>query len=281
MIATGSKGGWEFSMRRVLLAVAILGMAASARAADMPDFLRGPIGVSASTVNWQGFYFGGQAGFGTSDATLNGSTRSIVENLLANTVLDPGGAISNLPLGGKVSAHGHGFGGFAGYNSQWTDVVLGVEFNYMHGQFGGSSMGSRTLFFTDANGFLDTVTNQSASSISISDMGTLRIRGGYAVGCFLPYLFGGVALGQANIINTAHVFGNQQQQVAPFLNIPFDLTGSTGSFSHLIYGYSAGLGVDIALVAGLFMRAEWEYIRFTDQIDTSVNTVRVGLAYKF
>ena len=51
--------------------------------------------------------------------------------------------------------------------------------------------------------------------------------------------------------------------------------------NHLVYGYSAGLGVDVNLVGGLFMRAEWEYVRFTSSVDTSINTVRAGLGYKF
>ncbi len=51
--------------------------------------------------------------------------------------------------------------------------------------------------------------------------------------------------------------------------------------NHMIYGYTAGLGIDINLIGGLFMRAEWEYVRFTDQVDTSINTVRAGLGYKF
>lgn len=268
-------------MRGVLWAAAMFAMSVSAQAADMPDVLRGPFIDAPLPVNWQGFYVGGQAGYGTANMSFSGSTASLVNNLLANTVLNPGGLISSLPLGGKMSVHGDGFGGFAGYNSQWTDVVLGVEFSYLHGSFGGASSASRTLFFTDANGFLDTVTNQSASTIAISDMGTFRARAGYAVGCFLPYAFGGFALGQANIFNSAHVFGTQQQQVAPFLNVPFDLTGATGSFSHMIYGYTAGLGVDINIVGGLFMRAEWEYVRFTDQTDVGINTVRAGLGYKF
>ena len=35
--------------------------------------------------------------------------------------------------------------------------------------------------------------------------------------------------------------------------------------------------------AGLFMRGEWEYIQFMSvkDIDTTINTVRVGLGYKF
>jgi opacity protein-like surface antigen len=35
------------------------------------------------------------------------------------------------------------------------------------------------------------------------------------------------------------------------------------------------------LAAGLFLRAEWEYVRFASSVDTSVNTVRAGLGYKF
>jgi len=257
-------------------------MSASAQAADMPDFLRGSLSGSATTVNWQGFYVGGQAGYGTSNMTFSGSTTSIVNNLLANTDLNPGGAISTLPLGGKVSVHGDGFGGFVGYNSQWTDVVLGIELSYLHAAFNGAASGQRTLVFTDANGFFDTVTNQSASSIAISDMGTFRVRGGYAVGCFLPYLFGGIALGQANIFNSAHVFGTEVNATSiPPQNLQFNLNGSNGSFSHMIYGYSAGLGVDVNLIGGLFMRAEWEYVRFTDQTDVNINTVRAGLGYKF
>ena len=49
----------------------------------------------------------------------------------------------------------------------------------------------------------------------------------------------------------------------------------------LVYGYTAGLGIDIMLMGGLFMRAEWEYIRVTSDIDTNINTVRAGLGYKF
>ena len=78
--------------------------------------------------------------------------------------------------------------------------VVGIEFNYMHAAFHGAASGQRTLFFTDTNGFVDTATESSSRLDSISDMGTFRIRGGYAVGCFLPYLFGGLALGQANIL---------------------------------------------------------------------------------
>ena len=115
-------------------------------------------------------------------------------------------------------------------------------------------------------------------SVAISDMATFRARAGYAVGIFLPYMFGGVALGEANIVRTANITGSQS---LPPTFIPVDLTGTAGQFSHLIYGYSGGLGVDMMLMSCLFLRAEWEYVRFTSAIDTDVNTFRVGLGYKF
>jgi opacity protein-like surface antigen len=183
-------------------------------------------------------------------------------------------------VGGKISVHGNGIGGFAGYNSQWDDVVVGTEFSYLHGKFGGTQSDSLARIFTDSSGFTDTVTYQANASMAISDLGTFRARAGYAVGSFLPYMFVGVALGQANIVRTAEVSGTQVN-TAQHLNIPFDVSATDGKFGHLIYGYSAGLGVDVMLIGGLFLRAEWEYIRFTAAVDTNVNTVRVGLGYKF
>jgi len=265
------------------LAVAMFAISASADAADMPDFLRGSLpGVSTATVNWQGFYVGGQAGIGTSDMNFSGSARTVAASLLADTTLNEGNAVSSLPVGGRVSSHGNGFGGFVGYNRQWDDVVLGVEFSDLYGKFGGSQTGQIARSFTDPAGFLDNVTYQATGAIAISDIGTFRLRAGYAVDCFLPYVFGGLALGQGNIFNSAHVFGTQDNFTStPPQHIQFDLSGTDGKFNHLIYGYTAGLGVDVMLMAGLFLRAEWQYVRITSQIDTGINTVHAGLGYKF
>jgi len=270
-------------MRGLLLAAVMCGLASGAQAADLP-YLRGGFtdGVSAPSVNWQGFYVGGQGGFGTSDMNFSGATQSVAAQLLSNTAMEAEGGVSEWPLGGRASVHGNGLGAFVGYNGQWDDVVLGVEFNYLHGKFGGSQTDSMERFFS-AGSYTDAVTYQSIASMNISDMATLRARAGYAVGSFLPYAFGGIALGQADIIRTAHIFGDQVDPgAAPgFQDVPFDLSATDAKNSHFIYGYSAGLGVDVMLVSCLFMRLEWEYLRFTAPIDTDINTVRVGLGYKF
>lgn len=184
---------------------------------------------------------------------------------------------------GKASKSGSGVGGFAGYNSQWDDTVIGIELSYMHGKFGGSQTDSMGRSFTTSDGYTNGVTYEGNARMSISDIGTIRARAGYAVGAFLPYAFGGVALGQADIVRDARIYGRQVNvSAAPgFQQIDFDLSRTSAQYNRLVYGYSAGLGVDINLIGGLFARAEWEYIRFTSSVDVNINTVRAGVGYKF
>lgn len=274
-------------MRRLLLAAVMLGRVSAVHAADMPDLpiLRGGFtdGLSKSNVNWQGFYIGGQGGYGTSDMNFKGSTKTVAAHLMSGLEMEAEQGISSWPIMGKVSVHGSGYGGFAGYNAQWEDVVYGLELSYIHGKFGGSQSDSMSRFFTLSSGYTDSVTYQGTATMAISDMGTLRARAGYAWNAFLPYVFGGIALGQANIIRTAHIYGTQvNPSAAPgFTNVPFDVSATDSLNSHLIYGYSGGIGVDVMLASCLFMRAEWEYVRFSSVIDTSINTARIGLGYKF
>ena len=271
-------------MRRFLLVVLMCGAAGGTQAADLP-FLRGSFteGLSSSSVNWDGGYVGGQAAYGTSNMNFTGSTRTVAARLMDGLEMEQVQQISSWPIMGKVSTHGEGFGGFLGYNSQWTDVVVGVELNYMHGKFGGSQTDSMSRFFTLPSGYTVGATYEGTANMSISDMGTLRARAGYVCGSFLPYAFAGIALGQADIIRTARVFGTQVNPAAApgFQNVPFDVSATEAQYSKLIYGYSFGVGTDVMLLSGLFLRAEWEYVRFATTIDTSVNTVRVGLGYKF
>jgi len=272
-------------MRRLLLAVMIWGAVSGARAADMPDIpiLRGTQGLSSSSVNWQGVYAGVQGGYGSSDESFRGSTSDMVSALVQNLVIQQMGIEQwNFALG-KVSTRTTAYGAFAGYNSQWDDVVLGVEASYMHGSFGGAT--SSTQSMTSATPLSDSlyhsVTVNSSASITISDVATFRGRAAYEFGCFLPYVFGGFALGNGDLNRNVTI----QDSAGPTVFGPFTafapLSANEGTSNHLVYGYTAGLGVDVRLIGGLFMRAEWEYVHFVDNIETSVNTVRAGLGYKF
>ena len=92
-----------------------------------------------------------------------------------------------------------GYGGFVGYNFQWSDAIIGVELNYTHGNFFGANSGSQSQSFQYPNDYISTANVSSSASMKITDYGSLRVRGGYAIDCFLPYRFVGVAMGQANI----------------------------------------------------------------------------------
>ena len=277
-------------MRHFLIALAMVGSVHGAQAADMPDFpvLRGGYSdLPTRTINWQGAYIGAQAGYGSGDTKFGGSNSTLTASLLANTLVGSEMGISQWPLGFRnQTGQSEVYGGFAGYNSQWDDVVIGLEMSYMHGKFGGRASGdmSRYSLLSDSN--YHSVTSQASSSIAISDIGTFRARAGYAIGGFLPDAFGGLALGQADIVRTAFV--SDFVTAGPGSTTPANLLGrqlsrgvEDNKYSHLIYGYTAGLGFDMAIVGGLFLRGEWEYIRFTSQVETSINTVRAGVGYKF
>jgi len=289
---------WSFVMRRFLLAAMMCTVAAGAQAADLADLpiLRGAVsdGLTTTRVNWQGFYVGGQGGYGSSDENFANSNANMLAALLDHRNIQEMD-VANWNLGlGKQSSRSAAYGGFVGYNWQWTDVVVGFEGSYLHGTFGGMAQASRGLVSGAplSDGMYHDVVVNSSSAISISDMATLRARAGYAAGIFLPYAFAGIALGNADITRTVTLHDNFAPTfagaiaacpVAPNPGPPFCSTTSASQVqhNHLVYGYSGGLGVDISLIGGLFMRAEWEYARFTSSVDTSINTVRAGLGYKF
>src|SRR4030081_52548 len=191
MISAKSECDGSVAMRRFLLVAAIVGTATAAQAADMPDFLRGSFTAPVARTNWQGFYVGGQASYGASDMDFSNSGQDLLAKLLKHVHLEQQFNISNWPMQQKTTTQNSGFGGFAGYNAQWTDVVVGVELNYIHGKFSNSSKGDQTRVFSFPTDYQTTAHLSSSSAMTITDFGSLRVRGGYALGCFLPYMFGG------------------------------------------------------------------------------------------
>lgn len=274
-------------MRRIVLAMMMVGAVQGAQAADYPDdepVLRGMLRESPRYVRWQGFYVGGQAAYGSSDHNFSGATKDIAAQQLALTTVEQVLAVSTWPvIGGKVSHQNSAFGGFAGYNGQWGDAVLGVDASYMRGNFGAKASGTmaRQRTVDDVN-YVATAT--SAASINFTDVLTLRGRAGYAIGSFLPYAFGGVALGLADSVRTSTIRSQGTYVGTPPATITdYDVTYSTteNKRQRLMVGYTFGVGAEAMLFGNFFARGEWEYVRFTGPIDTNINTVRGGLGYRF
>jgi opacity protein-like surface antigen len=133
--------------------------------------------------------------------------------------------------------------------------------------------------------YASTATASSSASMKLTDYGSLRARAGYPVGNFLPYGFLGLAMGQANINRRADVDLRYQyvgSTIPPLPNYGGAWGMTDNANSQFIMGFAGGAGIDIMLYAGLFLRAEWEHLRFSAKnVETSVNTVRAGLGYKF
>jgi len=276
-------------MRRFLLVAVMCGAASVAQAADMPDlpFLRGSFtdGLSTATVNWGGGYIGGHVSHGAADMDFTNSGQDLLAKLLNNVDLESQFDISKWPLLGKAHMQSSGYGGFIGYNFQFTEAIIGVELNYTHGNFFGANSGIQSRVFQYPTDYASTATASSSASMKLTDYGSLRARAGYPVGNFLPYGFLGLAMGQANINRRADVDLRYQyvgSTIPPLPNYGGAWGMTDNANSQFIMGFAGGAGIDIMLYAGLFLRAEWEHLRFSAKnVETSVNTVRAGLGYKF
>ncbi len=286
-----------FSRRAGLAALVLIVLApAGARAADMPEFLRGS--YTPTYTRWDGFYFGGQAGKTFGSADFGNATQSMVSYILADTELQ--NIVSNwttLPKGSTGSAS---FGGFVGYNFQWDDVVMGAELNYNHmsiktaqqGQIGPILVPGANL--PDGSTVLYSATVTSAASVAINNIVTARARAGWAFDRFLPYGFFGLAVGQADVSRFATLAGSTKTTTSPStpagfivhpsgpLDLPRDPQSQAQS-GLIGYGFTAGLGIEVLLLQNVFARAEWEFIEFPNINDFRVeaNSVRAAVGLKF
>jgi outer membrane immunogenic protein len=280
-------------MRWVVCAVFVLAITPPAFAGDL-DILRGPQPVgSALYPRWQGFYFGGQASYSDMSADFSRATGPLVAASLAELTLESQVSPSSWPVAGQGTSQVAGFGGFVGYNTQWEDLVLGFEANYTHSPVTVSSAGTPILdrvFVVGSNE--DSVSLEGNGMMRITDYGSIRARAGYIFGNLLPYGFAGLALGRANYDVTSLVFGQQNALTAtpPILPctpggtcVPYSFTNSAAKNGLILYGFSVGGGVEMALSPNIFLRGEYEFIQFAEiqNITATISTVRIGGGFKF
>lgn len=279
-------------MRRLLVAGFIAILAHGAQAADPPELpiLRGSFREApvAYRTSWQGFYVGGQASYTFADMNFANSNSSLVSQLFANTALDELYALPPWFVMGTSSDKKFGYGAFAGYNWQWEDAVIGIDANYTRGALSSADGGSRTSEPPYSQlGYIYTVTNLTTAALTLHDYGSIRVRGGYSMGSFLPYAFAGLALARTDIDRGVSI-GVTRQQFAP-PSVPDQspppvvppLGNNSSRKNQVLYGYAVGLGAEYMLFGGLFARAEWEHMRFNSVVNVGMHTVRGGLGYKF
>lgn len=222
---------WKYLVR--LLTLGALLAAPSAFAADLSvaPLYKAPPPAMAPAYNWSGFYLGVNGGGGWGHSTWDAR------------------GVSINPSGGLV-------GGTAGYNWQLGSAVLGVEGDIDWANLKGT--GTSTLC-------------PAGCTTSDNWLSTVRGRAGYAFGTVLPYVTGGLAVG--------------------------DIHATTPGFagaSTTNAGWALGGGVEVALPGNWSAKAEYLHVDLgsfncgancgatpNDNVSMHDNVVRAGVNYKF
>jgi len=252
--------------------------------------------ASPPSYRWAGLYGGGQIGFTGANINVSAGTGDLVQYIVRNSVLESSGVPSWTTLS-NGSTGGTSWGVFVGYNFQWDQAVLGGEVNYSRTFLSHSAADSMARSLQNdsqapaGHHFIYDVTVASSASVQITDFATFRARAGWSAGRFLPYMFGGVAVGMANINRSATVTSVRTD--VPDVTVPVTppipvstfgpVTQSDNKQGAFAYGVTAGLGVDAAILPNVFLRGEWEFIQFApvNNVTIAVNTVRAGIGVKF
>lgn len=237
--------------------------------------------------NWGGFYAGGSFGVTSANLDPQDATRPMVADLLRDTIIEDEANISGLPQLPKSSATGNSFGGFIGFNQQWDDVILSLELAYNYGQLSAGSSDSIARSYTASDGYLYNVALDSQASVDFKDYATLRARAGQVIGRFLPYAQLGLAIGRADIARSVSVAlaGEDADPGNPPILPPVGLFDEVSERKNdaILFGMTAGVGLDIAIAQNIFLRGEYEYIHFfpVKSMTLDFHTGRIGAAAKF
>src|SRR5262249_40157114 len=86
-------------------------------------------------TRWSGFYAGGQVGYGDAHVEFSRSTQQLLQSVLRELALESEQHVSLWKVLGPGGKSGASLGGFVGYNSQWDDIILGVDLTYSKTSF--------------------------------------------------------------------------------------------------------------------------------------------------
>jgi outer membrane immunogenic protein len=207
-------------------AMALAGAALAAEPAPIPP---------PPVFTWTGFYIGIDGGFG--GGVVDADTIFVQPPIIVAGVTVLPGSVSTLHTSNRTG--GFIAGGQVGYNYQFpNNIVVGLESdgqwaNVEESEHEIAASTTPTLRFTDLR-------------IGLDWFGTTRLRLGYALGRFLPYLTGGVAYGGVTASGSQLVFG------APGT--------AFGSASRTNAGWTAGAGAEYAITDNISLKAEYLFV---------------------
>jgi outer membrane immunogenic protein len=245
-------------MRGLLLStVALAALTGSAFAADLPSRKEAPVYIPpAPAFTWTGFYIGADIGGSFGSTSLHSDWTGWNSHSL-----DTSGVMG---------------GGYVGYNYQLNqNFVLGVE-----GDFQGTSESANYGWtITPVNTIAVLPSTAYTLHTSLDWLASINGRLGVSYDRALFYAIGGAAWAQGSTSLSAIT------STGVFVN--------SASHNSSLSGFDVGAGVEYAFTPNWLGRVEYRYYDFGNynltawgsltpiREQTSVNTVRVGLAYLF
>lgn len=268
----------------LLAGFSFLGVPA-AQAADLDyGVLRGPEYETVEPViDWSGVYVGGHVGYTVSDVGFGNAGRTDLAQILRNLRIESEFNISQSNTLRPGKGRGLSFGGLVGYNMQFDDTVLGIEADYTSVNQRSASEDSIARTVTLSNGLYDSYYISTQSQAKLIDYGTIRVRGGIAMGSFMPFVTAGLAFGRATVGNVVEAsLREYTDNTRTTLTGALDRSGGTVKEKYAL-GLALGGGIDYAITSNVFLRAEYQYVQFADFGDHKihVNTIRSALGVKF
>lgn len=251
---------------------------------------------SQPAYRWAGFYGGAQGGFTSSTVNFGQAAGPEIAFMLRESALESDQHVSTWSLLGTRTPEATSLGGFVGYNYEWSNVILGAEFDYFHTSLSTNASGSLTRSFSSSadlppnHNYFYTVTASATSSAHQEDVGSFRTRLGYEFGNFLPYGFLGFAMSRVGTTTAAEVTysaidypNSETPPLTPLDPLGPITEGESNSQNSYAYGFATGIGLDVGVTPNLFVRGELEYIYFApvQGIQISLTSVRVGAGFKF
>jgi outer membrane immunogenic protein len=242
---------------------------------------------------WSGFYFGGHFGLDFHGTDFSGVPFNSIASIMTQDAILAQLPVIQMPVMPSQVKSSWNAGGFLGYNYQMDDIVLGMEANYSQTRLSAAVVDTQSRnYFVNFNShiFATTINTQVTAAASYNQLGDFRARAAWAFGNFLPYAFVGAALAQVNSYQYTNVryLGvdvTPQSGGSPgFLpNIGANYTEGAASTGKYVLGFSAGVGLDYAILDNIFLRGEAEYLQLGQPNGIKLNDVsmRAGAGVKF
>ncbi|HEV2045278.1 MAG TPA: outer membrane beta-barrel protein [Chthoniobacterales bacterium] len=190
--------------------------------------------------NWSGFYVGGFGGYKFSNVDLNLDLSGGWNNIPGSRDLFESEGSRDLDNSGGEA------GGLIGYNFQWNCWVLGLEADggYLWAR---DSRDSGTLVPPDDIGLV-----HIRNAFQTHYLFTVAPRIGYALGRWLPYVTGGLAVGDLELEQRIDFIGDGPG------------SGEGGRKTQTNVGWMVGGGLQYALTDHWSLRAQYQYIDLGD-----------------